>query len=71
MSQIDSDYWTGPFCVKISKDIDHVVARDGYNTLYKSGGMTLTYISKPISREEYLEKYCVYDPISNQYFWKG
>ena len=52
-------YWVGPYNVRVPNDILCVVAKDGYNTTYKSGGTTEMFMmhAPPMDRNIYREKF--------------
>ena len=63
-----SDYWLGPYGIRVPAVIDYCTAADGYNKLYKDGSTTLCQVLKPLTKTEYLEQYC---ELKNGYFyWK-
>jgi hypothetical protein len=53
------NYWKGPYGILVSYDIDSVVAKDGFNTLYKNGEETemCGEEDEEMTREEYFQKY--------------
>ncbi len=55
-----SEYWVGPYGVKVPNEVTSVVAADGRNTLYKDGKQTEIYVKNPLTREEYLKRYSFY-----------
>ncbi|AYV86071.1 MAG: hypothetical protein Solivirus4_32 [Solivirus sp.] len=55
-----TDYWVGPYGVKVPNEITSIKASDGGNILYKDGKETEMFVKRPLTREQYLEKYAVY-----------
>lgn len=59
--KMNQGFWIGPYGVRVSNELDHVVAADGDNTLYKHGGQTERWrVGGPrTSQAEYFALYTV------------
>lgn len=55
-------YWVGPYGVLVPNNIGSVVASDGGNTRYKTGGETemCVYLDPPMNETIYKEKYATF-----------
>lgn len=57
----ETDYWSGPYGVRVPNSVKYVVASDGYNSRYKDGSETeMCMINAPpmnqhIYRQTYAE----------------
>jgi len=74
---MNSDYWLGPYDVLVNKNTEYVVNSDEYNFICKNGEVSLipnywrNQHEKTLSKEEYLNKYGIYDPNTKQYYYNG
>ena len=64
----ESQYWTGPYGIKVFKDVMRITDSDGRNKLHRDGGSTEMAVMNPPSKQEYLKKYCVLGTDGN-YYW--
>ena len=69
-----TDYWLGPYDILISNAIDHVPAKDGFNTVYKDGTETKNSMwcgmwEGPPSEAQYKENRAVLGD-DGKYYWK-
>lgn len=47
-----TDYWNGPFGVRVPNNITYIIASDGYNTMYNDGIQTARLMSSPPQMNE-------------------
>lgn len=68
----NNNYWNGPYGVLVPNDIEYVVASDGGNTRYKSGGETEmgVFLNPPMNAEIYKEKYATLGQDGKYYYKK-
>lgn len=54
-------YWIGPYGVHVSNELNHIVAADGYNILYKDGSVTqrLRADRSTMSQQDYFAHFTV------------
>ena len=52
-----TNYWLGPYGVRVENRIKSVVSSDGGNTRYKDGGETEMGVDDPPTEEEWLNQY--------------
>lgn len=66
-----TSYWKGPYGVRVSNAINHVIAADGGNTLHKDGMETemCVRLDPPMNAERYIAKYAELGDDGN-YWWK-
>lgn len=73
---MSNSYWSGPYKILISDIIDSVVAEDGINIHQKSGNIIIKLTEQgredysPMTKNNYLEMYAIYDKSKDCYFWK-
>lgn len=56
---IDKHWWQGPHGIRVHSSLDKCIASDGVNVLHSSGTQTKKGTTNKLSKEKYLEKYCV------------
>ena len=54
---LNSDFWIGPYGMRVPNNVDSVVAADGGNRRYKDGSETEAYFPNSPSKKEYLKKH--------------
>ena len=64
-----SNFWIGPYNIRVDNSVDRVVASDGGNTCLKSGGQTEMGVRGHLSKEEYLKRYTELRA-DGHYWWK-
>lgn len=65
-----SDYWIGPYGVKVASDINQVFDKDGRNLIFKDGGTTEMVYGSELNEEEYKNKYTKLGEDGNHYYIK-
>jgi len=68
-AEIEPNHWAGPHEVLVPNSIKSVVARDGYNTMYKNGMETEKKCYNHISPEAYREKYATLDKKTGKWYY--
>ena len=64
----NTDFWLGPYGIRVPNSVQWITDADGGNTLYKRGGSTEMYCPNPPTEEEYKKKYCTLG-INGYYYW--
>jgi len=68
--QQTSNYWIGPYGIKVPNDVNKVKQEDGANTLYKNGSHTEMVWQGTMTKEDYLAKYAVLGRDGTYYYKK-
>lgn len=58
-TNINDEYWTGPYGVRVPNSKHSIVGDDGYNTRHKDGGQTEMFMinAPPMNQDIYRQKY--------------
>lgn len=54
--------------IRVPIHINKIIARDGYNILYRAGGETQLQCDPEMSKDEYIKMYSVYK--DGYYYWE-
>jgi hypothetical protein len=61
-------HWVGPYGVYVPNHIEWVPAEDGVNRHTKTGNITERHVAHPLTKEQYIAKYCWVDTNGMVYY---
>jgi hypothetical protein len=67
---MDTNYWLGPYNVRVSNSVKKIKSIDGVNTIYRDGGETEMISKGSLTEEQYLDRYTVLKEDGN-YYWRS
>ncbi|AGF84968.1 hypothetical protein QJ854_gp814 [Moumouvirus goulette] len=73
MTVIGETYWIGAYGILVPMNVKSVPAEDGYNTIYRDGGITNLYKFYPDLMNEniYKNKYAYFDSTHCRWYFLG